>query len=340
MADPVSASMIMSNLAKFAGPSVLGWWSSKQAANAQKQAGTTLANAALTEEERARERERQLNEFLSTATSEQIAQLLGTADTAASGIEGAAQRGVGYLDPYMQAGGRSATTLADLVNAPEERFAFQFNQDDPSYQFRLNEGQRALEHSAAARGTLLGGGTLKAITNYGQNAASQEYQASYNRAMEAFKANQTGRQQRMQSLADLARLGGTSAGTAGELGLRGATDAGRLRTGAAQTAGGWGIDSAGRQVDISNRYGDTARNLALARAQATAGSQLGTGNVWSNFWGQTGQNLGDFLQTNPFGGGGQSPVPSGAYLPGGPLAPQRHTWGMPNPSPVYDENWG
>src|SRR4029453_17269270 len=260
----------------------------------------------------------------------QIDQFLRTADTAAGGIEGAAQRGVGYLDPYMQAGAGAATTLADLVNAPEERFAFQFSQDDPSYQFRLGEGQKALERSAAARGTLLGGGTLKAITNYGQKAASQEYQSAYDRAMSAFKATQQGRQPRLSSLADLARLGGTSAASAGQLGLEGATRAGRFRTGAAQTARGWGNDSASRQVDISNKYGDTARNLALARAQATAGSQLGTGNIWANFWNQTGQNMGDWLHTKPFSGqqgGGQG-------APGGGMG--SWNWGSPNPSPVYD----
>jgi hypothetical protein len=290
MAD---AAMIAKEGSKFAFPNLVSWWGSKQAANAQKRAGTTLANAALTEEERARERERQLNEFLSTATSEQIAQFLQTADTAAGGIEGAAQRGVGYLDPYMQAGGRSATTLADLVNAPEERFAFQFSEDDPSYQFRLGEGQKALERSAAARGTLLGGGTLKALTNYGQKAASQEYQSAYDRAMSAFKANQTGRQNRMATLADLARIGSGAGEAAGRFGLTGAETAGRFRTGAAQTAGQWGIDSANKQAGISIGAEDIARQARLGRAQATAASQQATGNVWANFWSNLGQTGSD-----------------------------------------------
>lgn len=303
MADPMSATMIMSNLAKFMGPSVLGWLSSRNAANAQKRAGTTLADMALSEEGRARETEKYLNDFISQATTDQMGGLLGTADTAAGGIEGAAQRGVGYLDPYMRAGQGAATTLADLVNAPEERFSGIDLTMDPSYQFRLQEGTNALQRSAAARGILQSTGTAKALQNYGQQAASQEYQAAYQRALDTFKANQTGRQQRMQSLSDLAQLGGRSAGYAGQLGLEGYTSAGKLRTGAAETAGGWGIGSANTQLGITGRYGDIARNMALGRAQATAGSQLGTGNTWANFWGQTGQNLGDWLQTNPFGGG-------------------------------------
>jgi hypothetical protein len=53
--------------------------------------------------------------------------------------------------------------------------------EDPSYQFRVGEGQRVLENSAAARGTLNSGGTLEDILNYGQRAASQEYSNVWDR---------------------------------------------------------------------------------------------------------------------------------------------------------------
>jgi len=48
-------------------------------------------------------------------------------------------------------------------------------QNSPGYQFRLGEGLKALERSAAARGTLQTGGTLKGLTRYGQEYASNEY---------------------------------------------------------------------------------------------------------------------------------------------------------------------
>ena len=44
-----------------------------------------------------------------------------------------------------------------------------------AYRFRFNEGQQALERSAAAKGMLRSGNTLAALANYGQGAASQEY---------------------------------------------------------------------------------------------------------------------------------------------------------------------
>ncbi len=55
--------------------------------------------------------------------------------------------------------------------------------DDPGYQFQLGEGLKALQRSAAARGTLLTGGTLKGLNNYAQQAANTAYQGAFNRNM-------------------------------------------------------------------------------------------------------------------------------------------------------------
>ena len=54
--------------------------------------------------------------------------------------------------------------------------------DDPGYQFRLRQGQEALDASAAARGGLGSGAQQKALLEYGQDLGSQEYQAAYGRS--------------------------------------------------------------------------------------------------------------------------------------------------------------
>lgn len=54
-------------------------------------------------------------------------------------------------------------------------------QAEPGYQFRLGQGTQAIENSAAARGGLLSGNTGRALTDYGQNFASNEYGNIYNR---------------------------------------------------------------------------------------------------------------------------------------------------------------
>lgn len=61
-------------------------------------------------------------------------------------------------------------------------------QNEPGYQFRLGAGQKALESSAAARGLLRTGGTLKDILEYGQNFGAQEYQNVYDRALRSYGA--------------------------------------------------------------------------------------------------------------------------------------------------------
>jgi hypothetical protein len=69
---------------------------------------------------------------------------------------------------------------AERITAPAPYTALTAEQlaQDPSYQWRLDQGRKAMEASAAAGGTLRGGATLKGLIDYGQNAASQEYAAA------------------------------------------------------------------------------------------------------------------------------------------------------------------
>ena len=81
------------------------------------------------------------------------------------------------LGERQQSGGASSVPL---TNPYEQRLqSLMSNPDEISntnaYRFRFNEGQQALERSAAAKGMLRSGNTLAALANYGQGAASQEY---------------------------------------------------------------------------------------------------------------------------------------------------------------------
>ncbi len=59
--------------------------------------------------------------------------------------------------------------------------------NDPGYQFRTQEGQRQLQNWAGARGTLNDSSTAKALQDYGQQSASQEYQNVWNRDFGAWQ---------------------------------------------------------------------------------------------------------------------------------------------------------
>lgn len=80
---------------------------------------------------------------------------------------------------------------------------------DPGYGFRLSEGLKALERSAAARGGLLSGGTGKALQRYGQDMASQEYGNAFNRFY-------TEREALLNPLLSLSGRGQTSATQTGQ----------------------------------------------------------------------------------------------------------------------------
>lgn len=54
--------------------------------------------------------------------------------------------------------------------------AFSQYRDSTGYQFRMGQGISAIEQSAAARGLLSSGSTLKGLTEYGQGLASSEFQ--------------------------------------------------------------------------------------------------------------------------------------------------------------------
>lgn len=94
-------------------------------------------------------------------------------------------------------------------------------QNDPGYQFRLQQGMEALQNSAAAKGGLLSGGTAKAINDYAQNSASNEYGNVYNRAAQTYLTNQgnfnTNNSNLYNRLSGLAGQGLQAGGTLGGL---------------------------------------------------------------------------------------------------------------------------
>jgi hypothetical protein len=89
-------------------------------------------------------------------------------------------------EPFRQLGLENLNRLAGLYGeggAYARAPGMEEIQMDPGYAFRLAEGQKALERSAAARGGLLSGRTLKGTQRYGQELASQEFANAYERAM-------------------------------------------------------------------------------------------------------------------------------------------------------------
>jgi hypothetical protein len=103
------------------------------------------------------------------------------AKIAAAQQKAALERQIGLQEPFREVG---VNALAQYPKAAEYTpFGMPQFQADPGYNFRMAEGMKALERSAAARGLLQSGGTLKGIQQYGQNVASEEYQNAFSRYM-------------------------------------------------------------------------------------------------------------------------------------------------------------
>jgi hypothetical protein len=166
---------------------------------------------------------------------------------------------------------------------------------DPSYQFRVQQGQQALERSAAAKGTLLTGGTAKALARYGQDLASTEYGNVYNRALgenTAAYGRLFGEQQnRNNQLMSLANLGATAASAQGNLGSTYAGQAGTL---------------------LGSQATNIGNNLTGA-GNANAASTLAQGNAWNQGLQGVGQGANNALQmyylSRLYGGGGAGTIP-------------------------------
>ncbi len=86
------------------------------------------------------------------------------------------------LAPWRTIGASALNQYADLLGiqrpggpapgeAPDRSEFFK----SPGYQFRLGEGIKAVERSAASRGSLQSGAAMKAVQRYGEGLASSEY---------------------------------------------------------------------------------------------------------------------------------------------------------------------
>ena len=141
------------------------------------------------------------------------------------------EEGVARQQPWLKAGEQALNKLIPLTDY--QTFGMNQFQADPGYGFRMSEGMKALERSAAARGGLLSGATLKGIQRFGQDLGSQEY-------MNAFNRYQTERAARLQPLQSLAGVGQTTAQQLGQAGQQMASNVGEaLTSGAAARASGY-----------------------------------------------------------------------------------------------------
>jgi len=208
------------------------------------------------------------------------------------------EQGRADLAPWREAGAESLGVLQRGMYSPMQwgQFNRQFEtaapeyqtftlndfQTDPGYQFRMAEGQRGLERSAAARGGLLSGGALRSLERYRQGVASDEY----GNALQRFNNDQTqqyarwgdaynrfyGDQDRtINRLSALAGVGQNATNTGNQMAANYGTQAGNnmMQAANAQAAG---------KIGGAQAYGNALNNItnmAFGAAGMMAGGGFG-----------------------------------------------------------------
>lgn len=213
-------------------------------------------------------------------------------------------RSQGQLDPFAQTGQQANLTLADLTKTPGQGLLANFNEQfkaptaeqaaaTPGYQFALQQGQEAIENSAAARGNLLSSTALKGLDQYSQGLASQTYGDTYQRALGEFQQrynifNQNQANQ-FNRLSQLSGQGQQAATTEGQLGGQASGQMGQVLLGTSQQVG----------------------NDILAGGAARASGYMGSANAWSGALGGFTNaiaplKLSDLTRSNPYYNNGGS----------------------------------
>lgn len=178
------------------------------------------------------------------------------------------------MQPWRDAG---TTALGQMTTGTKA--GGDFNRDfsladfnkDPGYEFRMKEGQRALDASAAARGGALSGAAIKGATRYGQDFGSNEYQNAYNR----FNNDRT---QRFNRLASLAGVGQTATRDVAQMGANTASNVANNIVG----AGNAQASSYMGKANAINSTASTLGNFAMNQYYANQQPQWYSGGVASN----------------------------------------------------------
>lgn len=240
----------------------------------------------------AQEAEQAYNQYAQQALDEmRRAEAEGRGD-----ISGYFERGLGYEQPYMQAGQQGLQAyLGTLGLGGDQQTAINRFRTSPGYQFALQQGQQALQRQAAARGMSGSGAASRELARYGQGMADQEY-GNY--------------QNRLQGLASMgAGMGQTAA---------------QQSIGAGQNLANLGAGYAGQIGSIYQGMGQSAANARMAQAQINAQRNAGLWNMLGQLGGSALGAFGGFQGLGSLGGGGSqwmNPDTGSYYQPGG-FAPQ------------------
>lgn len=179
------------------------------------------------------------------------------------------EAGYGALNKLNDLLGLSPNTGASGYGSLTKRFTGESVETDPGYQFGLQQGTQALDNSAAAKGNLYSGASLKALTRYGNDYATTKFDDAFNR-------NQTENNAIANKYQSIAGVGQTSLGQTGQLGAAAAGTAGSNLIGAANAGAAATLAQGNATVGAINQIGSYAKNATWPTGTTSYGGAVDT----------------------------------------------------------------
>lgn len=185
---------------------------------------------------------------------------------------------------------------------------------DPGFQFRLGQGVSAVENSAAGKGLLKSGKTLKDITRFGQELASNEYGNAFQRFQQD-RGNRFGiysgdRGQRFDMFqGDTTNRFNRDQTDRGNRFNMATTDLNNLfnRTNVLANLGMGATSDANLSA---GQFGQQAGETMMGIGNAQAAGQVGSANAWAGAAGNASATIQQLLMMQAMGLGGGSRQPS------------------------------
>jgi hypothetical protein len=192
------------------------------------------------------------------------------------------------LDPFLEAGRRSISSIEELMANPGSIT------NTPAFKFRLQQGVNAVQNSAAAGGSGLGGNTLRALQATGQGLASQELDNEFRRRATLFGGAQNSIGQLIQASGQQGQQTGQAFGQLGQgtnqaFSQRGQATLGGFGQAGSETASAFGnfsnnLQSGANSITNSiNQQGQIQASSILGQRQNQVDTVLGIANIASLF---------------------------------------------------------
>lgn len=185
----------------------------------------------------------------------------------------------GDLSPYNTGGQADFTRLNKLLTSPAYINGPQMTESrlraTPGYQFNQNQGLKAVQNSAAARGLGVSGAALKGAAQYANGLADSTYQNQFSNAV----TNQTNAYNRL--------MGGAS------LGENAAAQTGAYGTQTASNIGNNVIGAGNAQAAGAIAQGNAVGSIASGASNAYLTNSLLNGSGGGGLYGGSGGGMSD-----------------------------------------------